>query len=487
MYSFRLHHVTLGNKCLSKIFYIALFEYQKDLYICIFSVQHRKECKEIAYFTQKQIEQANSVDLVSMLKEQGETLIKDGHEYRWGRDHSVTIRGNMWFQHNGRYGGCAIDFLKEFHGMNFAEAVQELLNGCKHGNLKYTKQEREAEESVSFCLPERNTNMRRLFAYLVKSRCIHADVITEFIRKGLMYEDAYHNIIFCAKNEDGVIVNAQKKSTYSYGQSYRGTVAGSNMKYSFCHIGTDDTLFVFEAPIDMLAYITLHQEDWKQHSYIALGGGNEHPLLHLLDTYNYFNTIYLATDHDIGGIEIAERLNDILTGWNVHVLRILPDYKDFDEDLKKMNGLEAKPCVDHPGQICLNSLKTNLLSQHGSFKEIMESYAQVMYADLNNLVYEEGLKKIIGYCLGNADTTIEQICAEFRLYRNHKTMESHQKQIQKTINEMKHQHYTQGFISKQSYGKLIEECIGALVCQQIQICKVADQRDEEKEGMIQHG
>lgn len=455
--------------------------------MCIFKVHHRKECKKIAYFTQKQIEQANSVDLVSMLKEQGETLIKDGHEYRWGRDHSVTIRGNMWFQHNGRYGGCAIDFLKEFHGMNFVEAVQELLNGCKQGTLKFTAQEKAADEPVPFCLPERNANMRRLFAYLVKSRCIQTAVITEFIREGLMYEDICHNIIFCAKNEEGIIVNAQKKSTYSYGQSYRGTIAGSDMKYSFCHIGTDDTLYVFEAPIDMLAYITLHQEDWKQHSYIALGGGNEHPLLHLLDASNHFNTINLAMDHDIGGIEIAERLRDILAGRNVHVLRILPVYKDFDEDLKKINGLEAKPCVDHPGQAYLNSLKTDILYEHGSFKDVMESYAQVMYADHNAESYEEGLKKMIGYCLGNMDTTIEQICDGFPLYRNHKTMEFHQKQIQKTINEMKHHHYTQGFVSKRSYENLVRECIGALVCQQMQIYKATCQSNEEKEGVILYG
>lgn len=453
----------------------------------LFRIYHRKECKEIAYFTQKQIEQANSVDLVSMLKEQGETLIKDGHEYRWGRDHSVTIRGNMWFQHNGRYGGCAIDFLKEFQGMNFTEAVQELLNGCKIGNLKYTAQEKEVDEPVPFCLPERNANMRRLFAYLVKSRCIHADVITEFIREGLMYEDVCHNIIFCAKNEEGVIVNAQKKSTYSYGQSYRGTVAGSNMEYSFCHVGVGDILFVFEAPIDMLAYITMHKENWMQHSYVALGGGNEHPLLHLLDTHNHLNTIYLATDHDIGGIEIAERLKDILANRNVQVQRILPVYKDFDEDLKKMNGLEAKPCVDHPGQVYLNSLKTDILYEHGSFKDIMESYAQVMYADDSSKAYEDGVKKMIGYCLGNMDVTIEQACAEFRLYRNHKTMESHHKQMQKTINEMKRQHYTQGFISKQYYGILIQECIGALVCQQMQIYQSSCRRVEDKEGIIQHG
>ena len=94
---------------------------------------------------------------------------------------------------------------------------------------------------------------------------------------------------------------------------------------------------------------------------------------------------------------------------------------------------------------------------------------------------------MIGYCLGNMDTTIEQICDEFPLYCNHKTIESHQKQIQKTINEMKHQHYTQGFVSKRSYEILVQECIGALVCQQMQIYKTTCQRNEEKEGVILYG
>lgn len=412
-------------------------------------------------------------------------MIKDGHEFRWGRDHSVTIRGNKWFQHNGRFGGCAIDFLKEFHGMNFAEAVQTLLEGCKNGKLKFSVQDKEQETPVPFCLPKRHTDMRRLYAYLVKSRCIDADVISVFVREGTMYEDDLHNIIFCARNETGDIVNAQKKSTYSYGRSYRGTVAGSNMDYSFCHIGTDDAVYVFEAPIDMLAYITLHQEKWMQHSYIALGGGNEHPLLHMLDTYDHLETVYLCTDHDIGGIEIAERLNDVLADKSCNVVRILPENKDIDEDLKKIYGLEVEQAVKHPGEQYLKSLPNEVTNKTGTFKDIIESYATALYSQINDVVFENELKLMIGYSLGHLDITIEDICAQFRLYRSHQNVEAHQKALQKVINKMKHQHYVEGVIEKETYAELIKECIGTLIS--IQMEAHVEQKHEIARAEQQYG
>ena len=49
-------------------------------------------------------------------------------------------------------------------------------------------------------------------------------------------------------------------------------VEGSRPQYSFHHIGTDEELFVFESPIDLLSYITLHPESWQEHSYVSLCG-----------------------------------------------------------------------------------------------------------------------------------------------------------------------------------------------------------------------
>ena len=82
------------------------------------------------YYTQEQIDRANQADLVSFLQSQGEQLIRAGQEYRWKRHDSLTIRGNKWYRHSQSKGGAPVDFVMEFFGKSFTEAV-ELLTGEK--------------------------------------------------------------------------------------------------------------------------------------------------------------------------------------------------------------------------------------------------------------------------------------------------------------------------------------------------------------------
>ena len=75
-------------------------------------------------YTQAQIDRANAVSLEDFLRTQGETLIKSGREYRWKEHDSLTVRGNKWFRHSQSKGGYPIDFVMEFYGKSFPEAVQ---------------------------------------------------------------------------------------------------------------------------------------------------------------------------------------------------------------------------------------------------------------------------------------------------------------------------------------------------------------------------
>ena len=50
---------------------------------------------------------------------------------------------------------------------------------------------------------------------------------------------------------------------------YKGNVAGSQPEFSFRLNGTSDRIYLFEAPIDMLSFISMHKENWKNHSYSA--------------------------------------------------------------------------------------------------------------------------------------------------------------------------------------------------------------------------
>ena len=54
------------------------------------------------HFTEEQKYRASCVDLVEFLQRQGEKLIRSGPEYRMASDHSVTVRGNEWYDHAPR-------------------------------------------------------------------------------------------------------------------------------------------------------------------------------------------------------------------------------------------------------------------------------------------------------------------------------------------------------------------------------------------------
>ena len=81
------------------------------------------------HFTDNQKRQAGEVDLEQFLLRQGEKLIPSGHEKRLASDHSVTVRGNRWYDHAEEKGGGPISFLQRFYNLSYPEAVTQLLGG----------------------------------------------------------------------------------------------------------------------------------------------------------------------------------------------------------------------------------------------------------------------------------------------------------------------------------------------------------------------
>ena len=79
------------------------------------------------HFTEEQKLRAGSVDLVEFLRRQGEKLIRSGPEYRMTSDHSVTVRGNEWYDHATGEGGGPVSFVQNFYHLSYPEAVTRLL------------------------------------------------------------------------------------------------------------------------------------------------------------------------------------------------------------------------------------------------------------------------------------------------------------------------------------------------------------------------
>ena len=306
-------------------------------------------------FTDEQKNLANSVDLEEFLRMRGEKLERVGREHKLiyydssGKHDSITLRGSTWFDHKNQVGGGAIKFMQEFYDMDFQTAVQELL-GQRVTPLSHSPPKAIAkEEKKEFRLPQANTNMHRVYAYLIKQRFIAPEVITHFAKQHTLYEDKeHHNAVFVGIDENGVPRQASKRSTNSYGNSFRITCQGSDTRYSFAHFGESKRLYVFEAPIDMMSFLTLYPKEWQKHSYIDMNGVYENAVLTALKNHSNLSEVILCVDNDEGGIEAVDRLKDILTeNGYTDVKRLAPKFKDWNEVLKAKNGALALPAVPH--------------------------------------------------------------------------------------------------------------------------------------------
>ena len=291
------------------------------------------------HYTDEQKRRANEVDLEEFLRRRGERLLPSGRDKRLASDRSVTIRGCEWYDHEAQQGGHAIDFLQIHENMSFQDAMDTLLCGEQGQAFPQAKAQPPAPPRA-FALPDAGPTMHRVYAYLTKQRRIHREVITAFAQAGLLYEDAkYHNAVFVGFDEHGVARHAHKRSTNSSGKAFRQNVEGSDPRYSFHWLGGDDSLYVFEAPIDLLSYITLYQDGWERHNYAACCGVSPIPVIEALRRMDQPRQVFLCLDNDAAGQAANQRMAEqIKAQFGIAAEIIIPAAKDWNEDLCAMYG-----------------------------------------------------------------------------------------------------------------------------------------------------
>ena len=272
----------------------------------------------------------------------GEKLIPSGHEKRLVSDHSITVRGNHWYDHAEEKGGGPISFLQKFYGMTYPESITQLLNG-ELGTPYEPIQRQEQREKKAFILPPASPTMRRVYAYLLQHRGISREVLDAFVHARLIYESAepsadgskeYHNAVFVGNDEYGVARHAHKRGLYTSGDGFKRNVAGCDPRCSFHHCGTSDRLYVFEAPIDLLSFVSIYPGGWQDHSYVALCGTSRHAMLWMLEQNPRLQKVALCLDNDEPGMKATARLVEVLqeNGYN-QIGTLTPEHKDWNEDL----------------------------------------------------------------------------------------------------------------------------------------------------------
>ena len=276
-------------------------------------------------YTQAQIDKANAVDLEKFLRAQGETLVRSGKEYRWKAHDSLTVCGNKWFRHSQSKGGYPVDFVMEFYGKSFPEAVQMLT-----GEPGEVQPEADPAPSPAFRLPLRNVTNANILNYLTQERKLSPSLMNFFIAAGDIYEDAaHHNVVFVGRDADG---HPRYASSRGIQEKFRQDAAGAEKAFGFAHRGTDKQLLVFEAPIDLLSFIELFPKNWQQHNYLSLGGVSGKALRQFLSERPDVERVFLCLDADKAGADACKRLASLLPD-TMSVTRIQPCMKDWNDVL----------------------------------------------------------------------------------------------------------------------------------------------------------
>ena len=284
-------------------------------------------------YTQEQIDRANAVSLEDFLRSQGESLKRCGKDMEWKAHDSLKVRGNKWHRFSNDTGGYPIDFVMEFYGKSFPEAVEMLIGEKGEGQPGAVP-----APSPEFHLPLRNVTNANARRYLVTERGIDG-LVDLFLNIGDIYEEAdHHNVVFVGRDPKNLPRYAHCRSTKD---KLRLDVKGSDKAYGFGYQGKDDKVCVFEAPIDLLSFIHLFPKGWQDHSYLSLGGVAYKALQQFMEDHKDIRTIYLCLDNDEAGEAACIHLNKEIPP-DKTVYRMKPPVKDWNELLLQREKFDRK-------------------------------------------------------------------------------------------------------------------------------------------------
>ena len=311
------------------------------------------------YYTEKQIEQARSIDLLTYLQTYDPTeLVHVRSNTYCTREHdSLKISNGKWMWWSRGFGGnSALDYLIKVKGMQFMDAMKILTKEGTdlHDTDAKISRKPDCDVKRKLLLPDKSETNFEVIRYLT-SRGIDSDVIKACIDEGLLYESLpYHNCIFVGFDETGNAAYAFYRATT--GERLMGEAAGSDKRYSFRIDRAGSTLHVFESAIDLLSYATIMKMrtgEWRAEPMLSLGGvyapstNNKQTKLpialeKMTQNQTQINTIALHLDNDYAGRSATRSISEQLG--NKYIVRDEPPAygKDCNDYLQQLQRQKRK-------------------------------------------------------------------------------------------------------------------------------------------------
>ncbi|MGV8147044.1 MAG: DUF3991 domain-containing protein [Alkaliphilus sp.] len=301
--------------------------------------------KKLRRFTNEQIAQASDINIIAYAESRDFDVKKiSPRSYKIPGYGGLYINadGHKWNCFSKGTGGGAIQFVMEMEGKTWVESIKQLL-GTNHEELPFIPPiPKELEIKGDLILPEKNDTYKHIFAYLIKTRKIDKDVVTQFVKDKKIYEDVNRNCVFVGYDDDNKPRYASVRGTNT-NKRFRRDIENSDKGYPVCVNGKTDTLLVFESAIDLMSYLTLLKnygvEEFNHHM-ISMGGMSYLPIQNYLEKHAEISKMTLCLDSDEEGNMFSEKIIEKYVK-DYEIARHIPKGKDFNEEIVKEVSMKA--------------------------------------------------------------------------------------------------------------------------------------------------
>lgn len=297
--------------------------------------------KELKHYTKEQIEQANNADIAEYVQAHFncEKAGKEIHIRGYGGLY-VNPNNNTFFRHSENIGGKGLlEFCKKILDMPFLEAMNECVGEAAEVKQFSPSLKPLETEKKDFVMPEKSEDgYKSIYAYFINTRSLSPETVRTFANKGLIYPTVSKgvskttgkpyqktNAVFLHKNEQGQpcgadIQGIDKNPEYRF----KGCAAHDNTDRGFVYdkgnIEKIDTVYIFEAPIDLMSFVELHPEI-DNAKFVALSGLKPS----VVEPYISSDLkVVSCVDNDAAGINFNNRI----------LLRKMQESLDAGENLK---------------------------------------------------------------------------------------------------------------------------------------------------------
>lgn len=331
--------------------------------------------RKIPGYSAHQVFLAGQVPIKDIFDEKGIPYKKAGKGYKLVEHQSVNFHDNVWMRFSVRIGGNALDLMIKYFEETPEVAMKYLLKHCVNIEIN--------EPALSVLhKPEHADTLKDVYQYLVNERFINQNILSRFIQDGLIYEEAvYRSIVFVGKDVSGTPRHYAVHESSVEKKKARITLGGSDSRYSFNYLGNGDKLYAFEAPIDLLSFLSLRPIGWEYHSYVALCGLSSNAIVQICKENSNIKEVVLCLDRDKAGYQAIEEIQSTLYEEGIYSSIDQSKNKDWNEDLKELNCVPFIPgYIDENKELEAKYMKLIAADYSRSkkcktFRDVLQGYA----------------------------------------------------------------------------------------------------------------